>query len=229
MTLVEQNITKPNSSLISHGGDKNFDIEQCRNRLKSTNNLILTLEDELQLLEEFSNFDLGRFILENKGLNGYWTAYVMLHGPKKTNLTPLETWLLNDSPAMLATQERFGIFRAELQERIKDGMSIASAPCGLMDDLLGLDYSNTKNINIVGIDFDNESLELAKINAKTHNLSENTTFLQRDAWNLSEQNEYNILTSNGLNIYEPNGEKLVDLYKEFFKSLKPGGVLITSF
>ncbi len=147
MTSKEKNIAKYSSSLISHGRNKKFDIEQCRDRLKSDGDLTLPLTQKLQLLEEFASFDLGEFVLENKGLNGYWTAYVMIHGPKKTSLSPLEHWFLNESPAMLATQERFGIFRTELQERIKDGMSIASAPCGLMDDLLGLDYSNLNKLS----------------------------------------------------------------------------------
>ncbi len=42
-------------------------------------------------------------------------------------------------------------------------------------------------------------------------------------------NGYDIITSNGLNIYQPNDEKLIDLYKKFYQALKPGGILITSF
>ena len=42
-------------------------------------------------------------------------------------------------------------------------------------------------------------------------------------------NGYDIITSNGLNIYQPNDEKVIDLYKKFYQALKPGGILITSF
>ncbi len=35
--------------------------------------------------------------------------------------------------------------------------------------------------------------------------------------------------SNGLNIYEGNDERVIDLYKEFYNSLVPGGILVTSF
>ena len=54
---------------------------------------------------------LSQFLLANKGLNGYWTAYVILHGPKKSDLHPLEDWLLISAPSFVATQQRFQIFK----------------------------------------------------------------------------------------------------------------------
>ena len=53
--------------------------------------------------------------------------------------------------------------------------------------------------------------------------------MNRDAWNLRITNEYDLITSNGLNIYEPDDGKVIDLYKEFYAALKVGGTLITSF
>lgn len=37
------------------------------------------------------------------------------------------------------------------------------------------------------------------------------------------------MTSNGLNIYEPDDERVTALYRVFFDMLKPGGWLVSSF
>lgn len=42
------------------------------------------------------------------------------------------------------------------------------------------------------------------------------------------QEEFDIITSSGLNVYESDSEKVLDLYKRFYKALKPGGSLIIS-
>ena len=55
------------------------------------------------------------------------------------------------------------------------------------------------------------------------------SLIKKDAWDLGVDEQYDILTSNGLNIYEPDDKKVVALYKQFFKALKPNGTLITSF
>lgn len=38
-----------------------------------------------------------------------------------------------------------------------------------------------------------------------------------------------LLSSNGLNVYEPDIDKLTELYRQFHLALKPGGKLVTSF
>ena len=93
-------------------------------------------------------FELGRFLLDNLGLNGHWTSYVLMHPDRGrqskvssdgTPITELETWLLDRCPIFLATQERFRIFRALTQPLLRPGMQLASLPAGLMDDLLTLE------------------------------------------------------------------------------------------
>lgn len=191
-------------------------------------NLSMPLHEEMDLLEQLSDFELGRFLLSNKGLNGYWTAYIILHGPKQQNLHPLEAWILHHSPSVKATQERFRIFQKVLQKNLRDNITIASVPCGLMDDLLTLDYSNTHNIRLVGIDLDKKSLDFAQEQSKQLNIS-NVRFIQSDAWKLKNNEEFDITTSNGLNIYEPDDEKVIALYRKFYQALKHRGILITSF
>ncbi len=41
--------------------------------------------------------------------------------------------------------------------------------------------------------------------------------------------QFDLLTSNGLNIYVPDHEQEVALYRSFAGTLKPGGFLVTSF
>lgn len=215
--------------IISHHKEKAFSIEDHRKKLKAKQNLTLPLEEELALLDQLMEFPLGRFLLENKGLNGEMTAYIILHGPNAPREHPLEQWVLHKCPVVKATQERFQIFRDQLQRSLKDGMTLASLPCGLMDDLLGLDYSEVKDIKLVGIDLDERSLKLAAENAEKTKENFTTSFLKRDAWHLNVKGQYDILSSNGLNIYEKNDQKVVELYDQFYKALKPGGLLITSF
>jgi SAM-dependent methyltransferase len=136
---------------------------------------------------------------------------------------------LNQAPFGLATQQRHQIFKKELQKRVVEGAVLASAPCGLMADLLELDFSGISHFALTGIDLDTETLGQAKSLAASHGLSERCEFLQRDAWDLETEERFDVLTSNGLSIYEPSEARVVDLYREFFKALKPGGHLIASF
>lgn len=41
--------------------------------------------------------------------------------------------------------------------------------------------------------------------------------------------EFDVVTSNGLNIYEPDDARVTALYRVFFDMLKPGGWLVSSF
>ena len=223
------NLNEPIDHLITHNKTESSDVLSHQERLKSATNLTLPLREELALLEQMNEFELGRYLLNNRGINGYWTAYWLIHGPQKKLEHPLEDWLINRAPYFMGSRERFKIFAKQTQQRIKDNMKIASIPCGLMDNLLRLDYSGIKNISIVGIDLDEDSLTLAKENAKLLGNEKIASFIKSSAWNLNKPDEFDIITSNGLNFYEQDDEKVVKLYTEFYKALKPTGILITSF
>ncbi|CAK6513644.1 methyltransferase domain-containing protein [Rickettsia helvetica] len=213
--------------LITHHGltKSTFDASQLKKELENKHITFLPLDEQLALLDQLREFELGRFLLANKRLNGYWTSYIIIHGLKKEKLHPLERWILYHAPSVKATQERFKIFQKILQDKLEDGMQFISVPCGTMDDFT-LDYSEIKEIHLTGIDLDAISLELAQENAKNHHLT-HVNF--QDAWNLDIHEEYDILMSNGLNIYEFDDDKVTDLYKQFSKVLKPSGILIASF
>lgn len=218
--------------LISHNLHQDIldeiDFSEYKRRLESKQNLTLPLEEELDLLQQLSEFELGRFLLRNKGLNGYWTAYIILYAFEQKNLHPLEEWLVHSAPIIQATRERFEIFKRIIQENIRDNMVIASVPCGLMDDVFSCNYNHANNIRLVGIDLDPNSIELAKENATLYGV-QNVEYKEEGAWSLMAEGSYDLLVSNGLNIYEPSSQRRIDLYLSFYNALKPEGLLIISF
>ena len=101
-----------------------------------------------------------------------------------------------------------------------------------MDDLITLS-SDVDDVQIVGIDMDFDSIEQAIWNH--HNCTDHYTYnhftlktAQRDAFDLDMENTFDIVVSNGLNIYIKNDEEVINLYKSFNKSLKSNGLLLTS-
>ena len=218
---------------ISHLGTLEFNdpmVEEIAIRLRnSADKLALPLEEELALLEQLTQFELGRFLLQNKGLNGYWTDYIISGDHRNVLPDSFEDWCLSLAPLVRATQERFAIFQEEIQKKLVSEMNLASIPCGAMNDLLKLDYSNAQDVHLVGIDIDPESIELAQNNIAKTSLS--ATVEKYDAWTFKrdEDNKFDLITSNGPHIYEPSEERLVELYKNFYEALRPNGYLVTSF
>lgn len=231
--LLNQSSTDEN--LITHVGKNSKeltadDVRSIENRLRNQEgSLTLPLVETLKILQEMTEFELGRFLLKNGGISGYWTAYWLIHGPAKKLDHPLENWLINKAPAFIASRERFKIFATCIQKHLTPHMKLASVPCGLMDDLLHLDYTKTENVTLYGFDLDEESIELGKENAKKYGKESMAFFEKRNAWNLNDHGQYDLITSNGLNFYEQDDARVVALYKSFHNALKRGGILVTSF
>ena len=196
----------------------------------------VTCQRQLEIIDGFCEFPLGRFILDRRGANGFWTDYMISH-PQKGKISGLnienkplnnmEHFLLNQSPIVLAHQERFQIFQRLLQSFIKEHVVLASVPCGLMRDLITLDFSTVSDYKLIGVDIDEESILLAQELADQKGIT-NISFMQEDAWKLSLNQEVDVITSSGLNVYEPDETKVFALYRKFFEALKPGGHLIIS-
>ena len=220
--------------ILSHS-DQEVDINSKLSeiKLRLVNNPDKALSGELiELADELSKSELGRFLIKNCGFNGYWTDIVVTYPDdnySKIKFSSLDKTILEKFPVVLATQERFRIFRDTLQKLVKDGIIMASIPCGLMRDLLQLDYSEVKNFKLIGIDLDPDSIKRAKVLTEEYGLSSKCEFKQLDAWDLKDKDQVDIITSNGLNIYEPNEARNIRLFKNFYSYLKPDGTLITSF
>ncbi len=93
--------------------------------------------------------------------------------------------------------------------------------------ILTLDYSKLSNFQLVGFDIDPESLSFAQFLAKEKGLHGHTSLFVQDAWKFDYHNKYDLITSNGLNVYESDPDKVLHLYTRLLKALKPGGTLIT--
>lgn len=214
-------------------------IEGMKDKIKKRGSLpYVSVDRQLEILEELSEFGLGKFLIERGGLNGYWTNYVIQHPTKgritgfnseSKPFTSLEAFLLDQAPTCLATQERFEIFKREIQKRIRNQSSFASIPCGLSADLLDLDFSQVSDVSICGIDIDLDSLSQSEEIARNSNMASCCQFIQKDAWNLGFEEQFDLIASNGLSIYEPNDQRVIELYRQFFLALKPNGCLVTSF
>lgn len=197
-----------------------------------------TVTQQLALLDQLSEFAFGQFLLVNQGINGFWTHYMLTHPwhGRKTGknhqgepLHPLERFILDRCPVLLATQERFDIFLRENQTQVSHGATLACIACGMMNDLLYLDYTGITDIQLIGLDYDANTLKDAEKLAQEKALAPFVTLMQQDAWQLNAHDEYDLISCNGLTIYEPDDARVASLYQRFFTALKPGGKLVTSF
>ncbi|MEQ9998589.1 class I SAM-dependent methyltransferase, partial [Pectobacterium versatile] len=132
-------------------------------------------------------------------------------------------------PSVLATRERFGIFQRLLQELLRPDAIMVSVPCGVMADLLLLDYTRHRDVKLIGIDLDKQALEEAYKLASQQGLENQISLVLTDAWTMDLAAQADVITSNGLNVYEQDDDKVTELYRVFYSGLKPGGTLITSF
>jgi len=235
------NVSK-NSDVISHGAiHDSFELsyEGLKDKILARGALpYITLEEQLQILKELSEFPLGRFLIEHKGLNGEMTQYILEHpdkgrqtqkAPDGTPLTSLESYLLDNAPVILATQQRCKIFQQEIQKRcVGDDKIFASTPCGTMHELLFMDCAQLKNFKLYGIDLDLDTIQKAQQIALSHPLSDYVELIHGNAWHFELEAPCDLLVSNGLNIYVEEDLKLIELYQNFYNQIKPGGELITS-
>jgi hypothetical protein len=94
--------------------------------------------------------------------------------------TALEKEILDCFPSTLATQQRLKLFLQENQKTVINNAKLTCIPCGMMAELLYLDFSNVANVQLTGIDLDPQALmgtgELSTIKGMT-----NVTLLEMDA------------------------------------------------
>ncbi|MGY6216468.1 class I SAM-dependent methyltransferase [Methylolobus aquaticus] len=98
-----------------------------------------------------------------------------------------------------------------------------------MDDLLTLDYSGAEDVVLTAVDLDPDSLSGAEANYRQRNPPVTIECEARDAWNLESADRWDLITSNGLNIYVEDDERCTDFYRSVSRALRPEGVFIVSF
>jgi len=195
----------------------------------------VSVEKQLEIIDDLCSFPLGRFFLERKGANGFWTDCIINYSKTEAITSDycggdspsfVERFILEKSPLTLATRERYKIFQACIEKSLKNRMTLASIPCGVMRDLLSLDFSNLSIFSLIGVDLDSESLFLAEQLARDNSLDCHIKLIQEDAWNLKFKDQVDLITSNGLNVYISDPQKILSLYKKFYEILKDDGTLI---
>lgn len=196
----------------------------------------VSVADQLKFLSQLCEFPFGRYLIERRGANGFWTDYLITNPDKGSipgfnkngePLSVVEDFILNRSLLVLAHRDRLQIYQSFVQQQLKENIQLASIPCGLMKDLLTLDFSNISKFQITGLDIDPESLALSSLFAKQIGIS-NVEFYENDAWQMKFEESFDIIVSSGLNVYESDPVKVLALYKNFFKALKAGGWLVIS-
>ncbi|WP_119328934.1 class I SAM-dependent methyltransferase [Cysteiniphilum halobium] len=214
---------------LSHQHYTNFDksCDEIKSRIGQESAL-------LEIFNELKKSALGRFLIEHRGVNGYWTD-VMVNFPnyksdQKENINYYDQLLLENFPAVKATQERFGFFKQVIQAEINKGaLNILAAPCGLLPEFFDIKDKHITDIKIDALDFDGKvSVEISK---KYHNhvLENAYQFIQQDIFSFKEKDKYDLVVSNGLNIYIQAADKVKTLYQVFYNAMKNEGILLTSF
>lgn len=225
--MTDTQISHNTSSFLADDPRVDEALVQAAARIADNADPVLPAAEEQELLTALGEFDLGRFLLVNGGLSGYWTSYVFTHDGSTAD-HDLERWLLRNS-TLAGIRARFQRLVALVAGRLRPGLRVASVPCGMMDDLLGQPRDLLDGVSMVGADIDEESLRLAGERAAQRELSDRVELRQADAWDLDLGKPVDLLLSNGLNLYEPDRDRLVALYREFGRNLAPGGELLVSY
>ena len=191
----------------------------------------------LDLLEDFARTPFGASVLQNRGFSGYWSDFIVrypyeikekgVHDDGRA-LSDFERQMFETFPSLIATQNRHQIFMEVIKKHCIDGAVIGSVPCGLMTELVAQRFE-TKDIKLMGFDLDAKVMERAKAYAQKMGKLPYCEFVCADAWHLPIENELTLLVSNGLNVYVREEEQLLGLYASFYKALRPGGSLLTSY
>ena len=216
-------------NLITHRSDK-YDVNEELEKIKARIMNGPEAEKRIKIFNQLCEFEYGRWLLVNRGLNAYWAAYLVYHDEIKNGkqLHALEKVMLEKSPGVLSSKDRANRNAGILQKMIKSNMTVASLPCAMMNDLLRLNLTNLENLKLVGLDLDPAAIALAQENSKKFNKENLCTFKVADAFELNIENEFDILHSTGLNMYVQTEHELLKLYSNFYKAVKPGGFLIVT-
>ncbi len=183
----------------------------------------------INIVDELAGFDLGKFLIINQGVNGYWTDYLINTPRDKISQLPELEQSIMLSSLITATYQRQQIFKRENQLKVSNGNHLASIPSGLMSELLDLDYSQIDNINITAIDLDLQAFEYSQQKYPGLYNKYNIQTMCCDALALDFTEQFDLISSNGLSIYIEDDKQVQQLFNNFYSALKPKGKLVTSF
>lgn len=239
------------AELLSHLGASDVElgaaIAAARARIESAPPEMGSHDELHELLDHWVDCDLGRWMLVHRGWNAYWTRYCISYPERIASgepipSNPVERFFLSRSVQVVATQQRFAHFTSLLGTLLTPGVSALSVPCGVMDDLLTAPGAEQCGA-LVGADLDPASIELAMVNSQQRGLADRAIFVEADAWQLADPHAvrgdaerfaalcnagFDVVTSNGLNIYVAEDGDVVALYRSFASVMSNGGHLVVS-
>lgn len=201
--------------IISHGVFTNYD--EAYNEIK----LRIAKDDALlTLLDKLDSCPLGRFLIQNRGVDAYWTKVITQNKGGYSN--DFEVELVNRPPLCNATQERYQIFKQQILN-LSANSKILSVPAGLLPEF-SEELILSKKFKIDAYDLDSSCSEqsgLAEL--------ENVNYIVKNVFKMDVKNHYDAVISNGLNIYLKTNDEVQKFFQILSNSLKQDGILISSF
>lgn len=190
-------------------------------------------KERLILVTMLTEFALGRFLLVNRGLNGYWTD-VILNRPLDPNanrqyVNSLEEYLMERSPPFVARCEAQRVIHREVRPLLRPGRAVASVPSGLMSEILLATQKPFAGVDLFAIDLDADNFAMIRERYGDRLKGNTLHTLHMDARQLEMSERFDLICSSGLTIYMPNDDDVQALLHLFFTALKPNGKLVTTF
>lgn len=184
-------------------------------------------------LNELVAFPIGRFILVNGGLNGYWTNYLARIGCDMINerakarqfTNETEEYIVASSAEMRGEHEM--LLRNIIGPLLKPGLAVASVPCGLMSEVL-LAAEHFEGVKLYAIDIDNCNFDLIREKYGDRLVGNEFHPLAMDALTLDFDCKFDLITCLGFVMYLKE-DYFPDFLSRLHRALKPGGRLILSF
>ncbi|QIV96749.1 hypothetical protein EDC55_10378 [Allofrancisella inopinata] len=201
--------------IVSHGIFSNYDdaIAEIKSRIANDSHL-------KALLVQLESCPLGRFLIENRGLDAYWTKVITQNKGSYSN--DFEAKLITTPPIFNATQERYQVFKQKILQ-LPDNIKILSVPAGLLPEF-SQELLLSKNFQIDAYDPDPYCAEKSGLSKL-----KNVKYIVENVFRMKIENHYDAVVSNGLNIYLKTNEEVRCFYQILSNSLKQGGTLISSF
>lgn len=199
-------------------------------KVQLNEDLLIPSSDVIDLIHQLKEFELGRAMLTTGVLTSSWVDYIC-HNETSPTGNPLETWFLSKSPKIKAARERYFITRNALQSHLKSNIVFCVMPCGVISKVAELDYSNIRNIKIIGYDNDIQGLVRAEMQMQplVDQGKVNLLLLKKNIWLLDDCNRHDLIISNRLSVLEADSEKVLELFEKYYAALKHNGIFISSF
>lgn len=176
---------------------------------------------------------MGRDFLLSGSISSYWIDYLLSvkSSPSINQATQnmFQRMIEQNSYLISSWCEVYQKFVELEQQYVRSHSVLASIPCGYMRDFFSLDFSQSIDIKIFGIDIDRFILNKINNLSSQYGLQNSLTTHCCDALKLPFTDKFDLIASCGLNIYLSDYQSVEELYTNFFRALVPSGTLLLHF